>query len=66
MIGATMKVLQQFFHVCYVPLCHMKVGPESYKTGGTLGQSTLKDKDECLKVGYICMKTGDVRSEPLQ
>jgi hypothetical protein len=39
-----------FFHVC-----HMKVGPESYNTGGTLGQSTLKDMDECLKVRNICL-----------
>ena len=44
----------------------MKVGPESYNTGETLGQSTLKDMDECLKVRYICLKTGDVRSELLQ
>lgn len=44
----------------------MKVGPESYNTGGTLGQGTLKVMDECLKVRYICLKTGDVRSELLQ
>ena len=37
---------KQFFHVYYVLLWHMKVGPESYNNGGTLGQSTLKDKDE--------------------
>lgn len=44
----------------------MKMGPESYNTSGTLGQSTLKDMDERLKVRYICLKTGDVRSEHLQ